>query len=153
MARGRKTGGRRQGTPNKRTIVKRQQIDAAAADMAVRLSEDPEAALVPQPETEFFKGDAHALLRLVYRDPRLPLEMRVDAAKAAVRFERPALTAAHVQHSNAPSQAVLAALSTDQLRALLQEMDGEADQAPIEGPVIDALPAPDATEPEGNGEC
>jgi hypothetical protein len=36
---------------------------------------------------EGFKGDAHALLVAVYRDTSLPLPIRLDAAKAAVKFE------------------------------------------------------------------
>jgi hypothetical protein len=36
-----------------------------------------------------FEGDALALLRSVYRDATLPLDVRVACANAAVRFERP----------------------------------------------------------------
>jgi hypothetical protein len=38
-----------------------------------------------------FKGDAHALLVLVYSDPRQPIELRIDAAKAAIGYEKPKL--------------------------------------------------------------
>jgi hypothetical protein len=40
-----------------------------------------------------FKGDAHAFLMMVYKDPSLPLALRLDAAKAAIPFEKPALPA------------------------------------------------------------
>jgi hypothetical protein len=40
-----------------------------------------------------FDGDAHALLIHVYRDPNVPLSIRLDAAKAALRYEKPALAA------------------------------------------------------------
>jgi len=40
-----------------------------------------------------FKGDAHAFLMMVYKDPSLPLALRLDAAKAAIPFEKPALAA------------------------------------------------------------
>jgi hypothetical protein len=40
-----------------------------------------------------FPGDAVALLQCVYRDASLPLEIRIDAASKAARFERPALSA------------------------------------------------------------
>jgi hypothetical protein len=43
-----------------------------------------------------FDGDAHALLVAVYKDPRNSLEVRVDAAKAAIRYERPALQAVNI---------------------------------------------------------
>ena len=42
---------------------------------------------------EVFDGDAVALLQCVYKDPRLPWEIRLDAAKAAAKFERPTLSA------------------------------------------------------------
>ena len=38
-----------------------------------------------------FKGDAHALLVMVYCDPRQPIELRIDAAKAAIGYEKPKL--------------------------------------------------------------
>lgn len=44
-----------------------------------------------------FKGDAHMLLMSVYKDPNYPIDLRVDAAKAAIRYEKPALAA--VEHS------------------------------------------------------
>ena len=40
-----------------------------------------------------FEGDAHAFLMLTYKDKSLPHNLRLDAAKAAIRFEKPALTA------------------------------------------------------------
>jgi hypothetical protein len=36
-----------------------------------------------------FNGDALALLQSVYRDPAVPLDVRVACANAAARFERP----------------------------------------------------------------
>ena len=78
MALGRKTGGRRRGTPNKVTAARRAVVqDAMARVMAGRPAG--------------FPGDAHALLVAIYRDESLPLSMRLDAAKSAVKFERPAL--------------------------------------------------------------
>ena len=42
---------------------------------------------------DLFDGDAHAFLMLTYKDKSLPHNLRLDAAKAAIRFEKPALTA------------------------------------------------------------
>jgi hypothetical protein len=42
---------------------------------------------------DVFEGDAVSLLQLVYRDPGMPWEVRIDCAKAACRFERPVLSA------------------------------------------------------------
>ena len=38
-----------------------------------------------------FEGDALAYLMSVYKDPSKPENVRIDAAKAAIRYERPAL--------------------------------------------------------------
>jgi hypothetical protein len=42
-----------------------------------------------------FEGDAHAFLAAVYRDPAVPLEIRIMAAGRALRVEKPALSAMH----------------------------------------------------------
>ena len=42
-------------------------------------------------KSDVFQGDAHAFLMMVYKDPSLPLALRLDAAKAAIPFEKPAL--------------------------------------------------------------
>lgn len=38
-----------------------------------------------------FEGDAHAFLMAVYKDGAKPIEVRLDAAKAAVGYEKPRL--------------------------------------------------------------
>ena len=38
-----------------------------------------------------FEGDAHAFLTAVYRDPAVPLEIRIMAAGKALRVDKPAL--------------------------------------------------------------
>jgi hypothetical protein len=76
MAAGKKTGGRVAGTPNKR---KRQ---AVVAEAIARVGETiPDA----------FAGDAHALLIATYKNPNLDLHVRLDAAKAALPYEKPRL--------------------------------------------------------------
>ncbi len=42
-----------------------------------------------------FVGDAHAFLTAVYRDPAVPLDIRIMAAGRALRVEKPALSASH----------------------------------------------------------
>src|SRR5437764_1208697 len=49
------------------------------------------AAVLKDLQRPVFGGDAHALLCLVYKDGEVALELRVDAAKAAIRYEKPAL--------------------------------------------------------------
>ena len=44
-----------------------------------------------------FEGDAHAFLQAVYRNPDVPLEIRIMAAGRALRVEKPVLSASHNQ--------------------------------------------------------
>jgi hypothetical protein len=76
MAQGHKTGGRQKGSKNKSTIL---------------LQQRGREALARGPTS--YDGDAHALLIAVYKDESQPIELRVEAAKAAIRFEKPALAA------------------------------------------------------------
>ena len=81
---GERRGGRQKGTPNKRSVALEEKVKEAA--------EIIEGAL-----PEAFKGDAHALLMAIYKDPTHPMPLRIDAAKAAIGFEKPKLAA--LQHS------------------------------------------------------
>lgn len=78
MARGVKTGGRKPGSKNKRTT----ELDAAAKAAAEAISQALGRA---------FEGDAHAFLMAVYKNDAYPVDVRIDAAKAAIRFEKPTL--------------------------------------------------------------
>jgi hypothetical protein len=81
MAFGVKTGGgSRKGIPNRKTT--------ARARAAVHAKE-----LVEALGSHAFAGDALELLQLVYRDGRQPIELRLDAARAAAPYERPRLSA------------------------------------------------------------
>jgi hypothetical protein len=73
---GERRGGRTAGVPNKRS----DDFQAAIQEKAKKLE-----ALVPGA----FEGDAHALLMAVYKDPDHEWPLRVDAAKAAIRYEKP----------------------------------------------------------------
>lgn len=87
---GERRGGRQKGTQNKRNAA------AAAAMVAVGKTL---AEVVP----DAFAGDSHALLIAVYKNSTLPLGVRIDAAKAAIRYERPALaTVAHTGRDGGP---------------------------------------------------
>jgi len=55
------------------------------------------AQMIEQALPDAFKGDSHALLMSVYKDPTQPLPLRIDAAKAAIGYEKPKLAA--VEHS------------------------------------------------------
>ena len=77
---GQKDGRPEPGSRNRRTLA----LEAKAKEAAEKLKETFGG--------QAFDGDAHALLMLVYKDMAQPMEMRLDAAKAAVRFEKPALS-------------------------------------------------------------
>jgi hypothetical protein len=72
MATGRKTGGRQKGSPNKRTVAR-------------RLAETEAMCALP----EQFQGNALALLQMIYRDTKLELRVRIDAASKALAYELP----------------------------------------------------------------
>jgi hypothetical protein len=78
---GERRGGRQLGAKNKRT----RELDAARIEAAAKI----EQAL----GVKAFEGDAHALLIAVYKDIDQPLELRLDAARAAISFEKPRLSA------------------------------------------------------------
>jgi hypothetical protein len=79
MAQGHKTGGRQKGTKNKKTVL---------------------LALAEILGDNAFEGDAHSLLIAVYKDQSQPIELRLEAAKAAIRFEKPALAALDAPGNN-----------------------------------------------------
>lgn len=82
-----KPRGRPKGTPNKRTGA----IKQAVAKAAERLeAEIPDA----------FVGDAHAFLVSIYKDPQQPLDLRMEAAGKAIRYEKPALAAVAMRDMN-----------------------------------------------------
>jgi hypothetical protein len=70
--------GRPKGAKNKRTADR----ETAMKEMAAQIGKAVGGA---------FEGDALAYLMSVYKDPSKPENLRIDAAKAAIRYERPAL--------------------------------------------------------------
>ena len=86
---GERRGGRRRGTKNRHTVAR----ELALADAAAKIT----GAL----GTDKFEGDAHALLVSVYKNTAQPIGLRVQAAKAAIGYEKTRLTAgdAKVQES------------------------------------------------------
>ena len=88
MRGGRRGGaGRPRGAKNMRT----REVEAAMKVVA-----DEFAEAVP----DAFAGDGVAFLQTVYKDPKLPLSTRLDAAAKAARFERPMLTSSNMRVIN-----------------------------------------------------
>jgi hypothetical protein len=65
--------GRPPGRKNNRTL----QLEAASREAAASIDGR-------------FEGDAHAFLASIYKNTRLPLELRIQAASRALRVEKPA---------------------------------------------------------------
>lgn len=78
---GTKSGGKKKGSRNKSTLARLTAIQEAAKLMA-----NTDGSGV-------FTGDGHALLVAVYKNEKFPIELRADCAKAAIRYEKPALSA------------------------------------------------------------
>lgn len=134
MAYGFKTGGRKKGVKNKRT----RRIESAAR----RLLDEAKGVLGDQ-GAKLFEGDAHALMVLTYKNPALPLDIRMDAAKAAIRFEKPAFTQTAVDLTVRPVRAD--DLSDDELAAIIagdrKQLSAAADELVVHVESAD----PDAT--------
>jgi hypothetical protein len=86
MSRGgkREGAGRRKGTTNRRV----KKLRSVMREVAIRIGE-----IIP----DAFEGDGHAFMVAVYKDPRIDLETRLDAAAKAARYEKPTLQA--IEHS------------------------------------------------------
>ena len=69
---GERRGGRQKGTKNKATLRLAEVLAAASAAMAI-------GGVI----------DAHVLLMAVYKNTTLDIELRLDAAKMAIRYETP----------------------------------------------------------------
>jgi hypothetical protein len=75
---GSKSGGRRAGTPNRKTEERQERAKRAAEEM-IRMRGD----------VGIFSGSSHEFLMSLYQDLAMPVELRADAAKAALRYEAP----------------------------------------------------------------
>jgi len=92
---GKRTGkprGRPRGAKNQHTRERAQEIEHTAAEIAAALG------------LQGFDGDAHALLMLVYKNAEAPMDLRLDAAKAAIGYEKPKLSSVDANHSGAIGQ-------------------------------------------------
>lgn len=112
----REGSGRPMGAKNKRTV---------AVEQAMALVADKLKAAVP----DAFEGDGVAYLQSVYRDPQFSVELRMDAASKAARYERPALGAVMTKDVT-PASATPAEIDS-RIAALLRK--GMAGAALIDG--------------------
>ena len=91
--------GRPPGRKNNRTL----ELEAAAREAAAGIDGS-------------FEGDAHAFLASVYKNPRLPLELRILAASRALRVEKPVPVHESPYHGFADQLAAARKLAPSQLQ-------------------------------------
>jgi hypothetical protein len=112
MVGGRREGaGRPKGAKNQRTVAVEQAIQVVAEKLK-------------QAVPDAFEGDGVAYMQSVYRDPSFSLELRLDAAAKAARFERPTLAAIAMQQTPPRTRldlSVLTAGEQEQLLGLMQK--------------------------------
>jgi len=77
--------GRKRGGSNRDTRYRRRKIELVAQQIADELGDD------------CFEGDAHAYLMSIYKDEKIPMLFRLDAAKACLPFEKPRLASVEVK--------------------------------------------------------
>jgi hypothetical protein len=82
--------GRIKGGKNKLTLLREEKLEQARERLDSVINDE---GLSP------FIGDAHAFLVYCYKNPKFDLKERIDAAKAAIRFEKPALASVDNKHS------------------------------------------------------
>lgn len=112
MAKGKKTGGRRAGTPNKTNARVQAAMAVAAQKIESLLGEGA------------FPGKAHDFLVAVYKDPSQNIRDRIECAGKAVQFELPRLAA--VTHSGPKGGPIEMLLSEiDGMTKGLDKKDGE----------------------------
>lgn len=78
--------GKRTGRPRGRPVGAK---NTHTRERELKIEEASRAIMAAIPDA--FAGDAHALLIAVYKDTSIPLPVRIDAAKAAIGFEKPKL--------------------------------------------------------------
>ena len=71
-----------------------------------------------------FEGDALGLLQLIYKNISWPIELRIDAARAAIPYERPRLSAVTANLETGLTLAELVARSLQPLTDPLGKPNG-----------------------------
>jgi len=117
--------GRPPGSKNKKTLA----LEEAARQAAASID-------------GAFVGDAHAFLTAVYRDPAVPLEIRIMAAGRALRVEKPALSASHSVSEINVNLATRLEAARKRVARIERRGPGEEFGAILEPPaqIIDAIP-------------
>ncbi len=117
--------GRPPGSKNKKTLA----LEEAARQAAASID-------------GAFEGDAHAFLTAVYRDPAVPLEIRIMAAGRAIRVEKPALSAVHGRMDVNFNLATRLEAARRRVALIGRNGFGEEIEGTLEPPalIIDAIP-------------
>src|SRR5262245_22963903 len=114
----RRGAGRPKGGKNRNTIERERAARELAAQMQSALG------------SEAFEGDSVGLLQLIYKDTRLPMEMRFEAAKAAAPYERPRLASIDHQGEAARDYVARMPMKSANMEDWARQLDLEAVDAP-----------------------
>ncbi len=121
--------GRPPGSKNKKTLA----LEEAARQAAASID-------------GAFVGDAHAFLTAVYRDPAVPLEIRIMAAGRALRVEKPALSASHSVSEVHGNIAVRLEAARKRVARIGRREPGEEIEATLEPTALNIDAGPDGQE-------
>lgn len=121
MPAGQKVGGRRKGTKNRKTLAR----EDDAANAKAHLDADMKTFLAER----YFDGDAHTLFQAVYKDRSQAMIFRLDAAKAAIPYEKPKLVA--IEHSGSMTHKHVKELSLAELDQRIAGMLAGETSAPV----------------------
>jgi hypothetical protein len=121
--------GRPPGSKNKKTLALEEAARQAAASV-----------------DQAFEGDAHAFLAAVYRDPAVPLEIRIMAAGRALRVEKPALSAVHGRMDVNVNLATRLEAARKRVARISGPRSGEQIGATLEPPALIIDVSPDGQE-------
>src|SRR5262245_24191416 len=110
--------GRPKGGKNRKTVDRERRAVELADKMVKALGVDA------------FSGNSVALLQLIYKDIRQPMEMRFEAAKAAAPYERPRL--ASVDHTGEVARDYVARMpmKSANMEDWARQLDHDAVDAP-----------------------
>lgn len=171
-------GGRQKGTPNKATVMKQrakelgikalealQSGDAASiADIRAAVEADEHSNAVDASEGTLTEAQAMqqiamrenvhyptalSYLQATYRDNRLPRMIRQDAAKAAIRYETPALSNVAVKQEPNEAELLQAADNRAQLASVVESVLRRAG-IPVTARVTTVIDADEATDNNDN---
>jgi len=98
------------------------------------------AAAVEAVIPEAFAGNGHAFLMAIYKDPKQDIRMRLEAAKAAARYETPTLEPIKAQGAEASGELTVAQRLAAIIRVSNEDRARKSEIESSESKVVDLNP-------------